>query len=262
MKKTSNKKSRLILFATIVAILAVQFPNVQKAQASEKGAVSFTFDDGYTTTYTIAYPVLKERGFPATLYATTDWIGISNRKFLRWEQVRTLQNEGKWEIGNHTANHDRLWKKKFSSRYIQNDLERSQAAFVQNGIVEPVSFAPPYGKWNEKLMSAVRSLGFTSSRRAWIANDPLNDPENFNRWAIEVVSLKKPRTFKSVKKYIDRAARDKKWLVFVLHDMKNGKTKGSRYSVDELRKIADYVKELETNGSLEVLTVRDAVSRF
>ena len=258
--KKGNKSIRFLILIAVFAAGFLFFQKTEKSWAAETGYVSFTFDDGEESAYNIAYPILKKYNFQATAYITTDWIGI--RKFMTWDQVRSLQDKGGWEIGNHSANHDQLWKKKFSARYIQKDLARSQAVLAEHGIYNAVSFAPPYGKWNDRLMNIVRSMGFTSSRRAWIGRDLLNDPSNFNRYAIEAVSLKKPKSFESVKKYIDRAAENKEWLVFVVHGVTEGKPKGNQFSAAELRKIADYINGLQQNGNIEVLTVREAVSEF
>lgn len=43
-------------------------------------SVILTFDDGYRSNYTLAYPLLKEFGAPAAIFATTDF--IENKNFL------------------------------------------------------------------------------------------------------------------------------------------------------------------------------------
>lgn len=55
----------------------------------EKGGLShdsaaITFDDGYASVYSVAYPLLKKRNWPATVFLTTDWI---NRKTDLWWEI-------------------------------------------------------------------------------------------------------------------------------------------------------------------------------
>ncbi|MDO4905324.1 MAG: polysaccharide deacetylase family protein [Lautropia sp.] len=49
------------------------------------GAVAITFDDGYLDNLTIAAPLLKEYGFPATVYVVTG--GLEEGTPLWWDQV-------------------------------------------------------------------------------------------------------------------------------------------------------------------------------
>jgi peptidoglycan/xylan/chitin deacetylase (PgdA/CDA1 family) len=57
-------------------------------------AVCITFDDGYRSTHDLALPVLREFGFPATVFVTTGHVGSSNMWNDRiLESLRTLDAE-------------------------------------------------------------------------------------------------------------------------------------------------------------------------
>ena len=57
-------------------------------------AVCITFDDGYRSTHDLALPVLREFGFPATVFVTTGHVGSENMWNDRiLESLRTLDAE-------------------------------------------------------------------------------------------------------------------------------------------------------------------------
>jgi len=58
-------------------------------------AVLITFDDGYESFYKLAYPVLKEYGYPATAFPIVKFIDerIGAPK-MTWDQMREMQKDG------------------------------------------------------------------------------------------------------------------------------------------------------------------------
>lgn len=62
-----------------------------------------TIDDGWRSVYTDAYPVLKEFGYPFTLYIYTDYLN-NHAKSLTHEMVREMQANGA-TIGSHSVSH-------------------------------------------------------------------------------------------------------------------------------------------------------------
>ena len=76
-----------------------------------------TIDDGYADTRTLAYPILRRYGFPATIFLVSDRMGDVNlwatdktllgRPLLSWSDVYELQSGG-MEFGVHTRTHPLL----------------------------------------------------------------------------------------------------------------------------------------------------------
>lgn len=78
-------------------------------------AVLLTFDDGYSSFYTRAFPILRAYGWPAVLAPAGAWldtpakqdvnfggIKLERSRILTWAQVREMSASGLVEIGAHT----------------------------------------------------------------------------------------------------------------------------------------------------------------
>jgi peptidoglycan/xylan/chitin deacetylase (PgdA/CDA1 family) len=96
-------------------------------------SVVITFDDGWRSFYDFAFPVLKDYGFPATLFVYPDFIG--NKEALSWGQITELAENGidiqcKIQTPRHMA---KLGKKGSFKAYFEA-LERE--VFQSKGLIE------------------------------------------------------------------------------------------------------------------------------
>ena len=77
-----------------------------------------TFDDGFCDVYENAWPLLRERRIPFTIYLATAYMGETMvwegatatgepGRGLTWDQLREMVASGLCTIGNHTHNHVR-----------------------------------------------------------------------------------------------------------------------------------------------------------
>jgi len=250
------RKTMTLLIALLILGSAISTAPHAKAAGLEKGLVTFTVDDNESSVYSLMYPILKKYSFPATAYVVTDWMNSSGH--MKWSQLKTLQNKGKWEIGNHTKSHKDLTR--LSLKDMKKQISKAQNAFSKNGISKPKSFAAPYGEFNDQVVSTLKSLGFTSNRWAWSEFGRFNDPESLDPYNITVVSLKSPLEFEDAKKLIDEAASEKKWLVFVLHGLVEGPAGEYEFGASDLRETADYLNSLKLSGKIDVKTVSQSVN--
>jgi biofilm PGA synthesis lipoprotein PgaB len=111
-------------------------------------------------------PLLRQYGFPVTLFVNTDSIG--SRGYLSWDELRGLVKEGV-VIGNHSATHDYLiernpdettaaWRER-----VKADIMRAQAVFLKELGLKPILFAYPYGEFSDELIDVVQNLGFAAA---------------------------------------------------------------------------------------------------
>lgn len=130
-------------------------------------AVVITFDDAYQNIFTAGRPILNEFDMPWTLFVTTDPIGEVPGRYMNWEQLQTLHNEGV-VIANHSTDHAHLPRRnkdeseeQWLERMQENILHAQHELEERVGITNKL-FAYPYGEYNNALKNLVAELGFTA----------------------------------------------------------------------------------------------------
>lgn len=133
-------------------------------RAIPKKAVVINLDDGYRSTYDIAYPILKKYGFTATLFIYTAFIGAS-RNALTWDQLKTMKADG-FEVGCHSVNHVDLSKrmegeseKEYLAR-IKKELLLSKQILDDRLNQDTRYVAFPYGEFSPVLLKLCEEIGY------------------------------------------------------------------------------------------------------
>ncbi|MCD4534496.1 polysaccharide deacetylase family protein [Nocardioides sp. cx-169] len=162
-------------------------------------AVALTFDDGYASVVETAWPLLRERGLPATLFAVSDYLP-GERRFA-WDLGRP-EHEGHrrvtaaalvaaaedgLDVGSHTVSHP--WLPRLSPREQRRELVDSKDALEQLLGRRVTSVAYPTGGWDPVVRRAAGEAGYTigvtvdrganppatpllSLRRSFVPHDP------------------------------------------------------------------------------------------
>jgi peptidoglycan/xylan/chitin deacetylase (PgdA/CDA1 family) len=144
-------------------------------QPGAERLVVLTFDDGYRDTYTMAFPLLSERGLPFTLYLATESIEtgvplgpVERAEPLSWDQITTMLESGLVTIGAHTHRHPDL--RRLSTDEVENELGTSDDLIEKRLGMRPLHFAYPWGFWSPISDRAVTerysSAALAGSRRA------------------------------------------------------------------------------------------------
>lgn len=120
-----------------------------------KKAVMLTFDDGYDSNYTLAYPLLQEFQAKAAISVIVSDIDTQTPGTLTWEMCREMTQSGLVEIGSHTyASHDNEGngikrikgetRREYEAR-IFPDLQASIDLIEEHVGSAPILFAYPFG---------------------------------------------------------------------------------------------------------------------
>jgi len=151
--------------------------------------VVITIDDGFKSTFTLAYPVLKKYNFPATLFIYTDFIE-RNSNSLTWGEIKEM-TENNLEIGSHTLSHCNLLQYKENENY-ENYLARiKKEIFLSKEILEikiggkVKFFAYPYGVYSPTIINLVIQADYEGILNANSMNNTLDaDLFSLNRQII------------------------------------------------------------------------------
>ncbi|MBI3651093.1 MAG: polysaccharide deacetylase family protein [Acidobacteria bacterium] len=137
-----------------------------------------TFDDGYESVYRLAFPVLQELKFSATVFLT---VGIhpttqlearlpslENRLMLSWREIHEMQKYC-IEFGAHTLTHPDLTT--LSRQQIEVEIGESKKRLEEATGKAVSSFAYPFGRFDERAREiAQRHFACACSDKLGIAN--------------------------------------------------------------------------------------------
>jgi peptidoglycan/xylan/chitin deacetylase (PgdA/CDA1 family) len=119
--------------------------------------VAITIDDAYLSVFTEAWPRLKAKGFPFTVFVATDPIDRNHRGYMSWDQLRQLQADGVG-IGSQTASHPHMHLSSLAD--IDAELQNSNQRFLTELGLRPNLFAYPYGEYNLAVIERVKAADF------------------------------------------------------------------------------------------------------
>ncbi len=136
-------------------------------------SVVITIDDGYRSTYTEAWPILREYGYPFTvfIYVRATEQGYGN--ILTWEEIKEMKNDGVL-FQSHSWSHPyfvertRGMTEKEYRKWIRTDLEKGSEIMEQRLGERPEYLTLPYGVYNSTVLEEGRNLGY----KAILTQDP------------------------------------------------------------------------------------------
>ena len=106
--------------------------------------VLITIDDGFSSFYESAWPILKNEKIPFILFVSTEAVGKNG--YMSWEEIKEVEKESFAYIGNHSHSHNYLINYNF--QYFKNDIKNSISIFKENLGYNPIFFSYPFGEYN------------------------------------------------------------------------------------------------------------------
>ena len=155
-----------------------------EAQLPERSVV-ITIDDGYKSVYENAWPLLRDYGYPFTVFLYVKATENKHWNYLTWDQVKEMKAGGA-DFQNHGFAHDHMAFKPSEMNmdeyrtWIRADLAASTRILSEELKEEPRFFAVPYGEYNKTLFDEIRSFGY----EAILLQDPGSVSSDSDPWAI------------------------------------------------------------------------------
>lgn len=134
-----------------------------------KKKIILTFDDGYEDNYRVAFPIMKKYNCKGVIYL------MGELNYNRWDvenkvnpekrfslmndnEIKELQESGLIEFGAHTLTHPKLTT--LDDDAVRYEVGESKRRFEEKLGEAPVSFAYPYGDFDERIKKIVSEFGF------------------------------------------------------------------------------------------------------
>lgn len=131
----------------VISIEKIIYSLINKKDLPEK-TVGLTIDDAFLSIYNKAWPLLKQKRLPFTVFVSTKPAESNSKSYMNWSQIREMANSGV-TIGHHTKNHFHLVNK--DEETIINEIEEASNDFLKNLGYVPDIFAYPYGEYSYEI---------------------------------------------------------------------------------------------------------------
>jgi biofilm PGA synthesis lipoprotein PgaB len=126
--------------------------------------VSISVDDAYISVYRNAYPRLKKRGWPMTVFVNTQGVDEGISAYMSWEQMREMSKHGV-SFENHGHGHihmvrplqgesEHQWRAR-----IGDDIRTAQQRITREIGIAPQLFAHPYGEYSPASIEIIEQIG-------------------------------------------------------------------------------------------------------
>lgn len=116
--------------------------------------IVLSFDDGYVSHFEVAFPAMKEQGWPGLLNLKAGETDIYKR------QVREMLAAG-WELGSHTITHPDLTT--LDATALADELTRSRQILRRRFGVPVNHLCYPAGRYNDAVAAAAEAAGYSTA---------------------------------------------------------------------------------------------------
>lgn len=251
-------RAQIVLTDNETGPVSLYMAGIYAVPTSKKATISFAFDDGDNTTYTIGRRKLSTYRFPATAYVIADVVGDPG--WLTLEELYKLRNQHRWEIGAHSyslAAHELPnGLDSLEPAELKVEMDNLRAWMDEQGFRRDTLAYPKGGGGQDVRLYAARDYCAGRATARGPETIPPRDNYTMRGWSIN--GLEDNAT--TVKAEVDTAVAQGSWLMLSFHDLVAGTpTEATQFNTAGFEAVVDHVRTLQKEGKVRVRTVRDAL---
>jgi peptidoglycan/xylan/chitin deacetylase (PgdA/CDA1 family) len=227
-------------------------------QAKAKAVI--TFDDGYTSDYLLAKPIMDANNQRGVSFVIPSRVGASS-SYMSISQLKEMYNSG-WDISDHTLTHTASYLTHLSAAQLDSEVNGGYNWLVANGFSRSAMFlAYPfgYGYDNATVVNKVKENHLFARTTKTGTYQALLSPSVSDPWyALRGVEVMNTDTPESVKAKIDQTINQRGLIVIMFHHITTGtETNAYYYSTTNFKAISDYLAL--KSGDIDTVTFSDMV---
>lgn len=171
-----------------------------------------TFDDGHSSNFTLAAPVLSSRHLTGHFFITVGWVA-SRMGYMDWSQLSALVHSGH-AIGAHGWSHTLLTH--CTPAQLDMELRRSRLVLEDKLGIRITTMSLPGGRSNRRVMEACREAGYTHVYTSIPRAEPVPSGPSIGRvniqgntsaeWLAQLFKLSSPQLARLNRSYHVKAA--------------------------------------------------------
>lgn len=190
-----------------------------------RGVVTLVFDDARDGVARYARPVLDRSGMRASVAVVADLVGAPG--FMTLRELEAAARFSGWDVVAHqaTALEGTTGFVGLDDATLAAELDAARGWLVAHGFAAGAAhLAYPYGAFDERVLEHVRvrfASGRTIVRGLGLETWPPADP-----YRIRAQSVADRDGLAELRAAVDRAARERSWLVLVFHQLVDGPPRG------------------------------------
>lgn len=138
--------------------------SVKSGQNLPEKSVVISFDDAHRSIYEVAFPMLKQRNWPFSLFVSSVSKDMNYSAYMTWEELAEMRDYGA-EIGGHSETHAHLARRLDSESEsawlakVVSEIDQGNQRIEEELNIKVRAFAYPYGEYTDAIKNLVGERG-------------------------------------------------------------------------------------------------------